>query len=67
MRAARLSLLAKALVADTNTVIIAHDENLPPVDGPGIRSRKEAVIIKPTAWAASRWWRRASRDVGGKG
>jgi phosphohistidine phosphatase SixA len=38
MRAARLRLLANASVADTNTVIMAHDASMPAGGGPDIRS-----------------------------
>lgn len=38
MRAARLPLLANASVADTNTAIMAHDDSIPAVGVPDIRS-----------------------------
>jgi hypothetical protein len=47
MRAALVPLLAKAPAAGTNTIIMAHDDNMPAAGGPDIKTQGEAVIVKP--------------------
>ena len=47
MRDALLPLLAKAPAAGTNTVIMAHDDNIPAAGGPEIKTQGEVVVIKP--------------------
>lgn len=47
MREALLPLLSKSPAAGTNTVIMAHDDNLPAAGGPEIKTQGEAVIVKP--------------------
>lgn len=40
-------LLAAAPAAGTNTVIMAHDDNLPAAGGPELKAQGDAVIVKP--------------------
>jgi hypothetical protein len=47
MRAALLPLLAKVPASGANTVIMAHDDNMPAAGGPEIKTQGEAVIVKP--------------------
>jgi hypothetical protein len=47
MREALAPLLARAQAAGTNTIIMAHDDNMPAVGGPEIKTQGEAVIIRP--------------------
>ena len=46
MREALLPLLNKVPAPGTNTVIMAHDDNMPAAGGPEIKSQGEAVVIK---------------------
>jgi hypothetical protein len=46
MREALLPLLARMPPAGTNTVIMAHDDNMPAAGGPEIKTQGEAVIVK---------------------
>jgi hypothetical protein len=46
MRDALLPLLGKVPAAGTNTVIMAHDDNMPAAGGPEIKTQGEAVIVK---------------------
>lgn len=69
MRDALLPLLAKAPAAGTNTVIMAHDDNMPAAGGPEIKTQGEVVIVKPdgkggfivVAQIRPGFWRRAAR------
>jgi hypothetical protein len=47
MRETLLPLLARAPAARTNTIIMAHDDNMPAVGGPEIKTQGEAVIVRP--------------------
>jgi hypothetical protein len=47
MRAALLPLLGKDPAPGRNTVIMAHDDNMPAAGGPEIRTQGEAVILRP--------------------
>jgi phosphohistidine phosphatase SixA len=47
MRATLAPLLAKAPASGTNTVIMAHDDNMPAVGGPEIKTQGEALVIRP--------------------
>jgi hypothetical protein len=47
MREALQPLLGKAPAPGTNTIIMAHDDNMPAVGGPEIRTQGEAVIVRP--------------------
>ncbi|MCA0399788.1 MAG: histidine phosphatase family protein [Proteobacteria bacterium] len=40
-------LLAAAPAPGTNTVIMAHDDNMPAVGGPELKAQGDAVIVKP--------------------
>lgn len=69
MRDALLPLLAKVPAAGTNTVIMAHDDNMPAAGGPEIKTQGEVVIVKPdgkggfivVAQIRPGFWRRAAR------
>lgn len=69
MRDTLLPLLARAPAAGTNTIIMAHDDNMPAVGGPEIKTQGEAVIVKPdgrggftvVASIAPRRWSPAAR------
>lgn len=47
MRDVLVPLLAKEPPRGTNTVIMAHDDNMPAAGGPEIKTQGEAVIVKP--------------------
>jgi hypothetical protein len=47
MRETLLPLLGKVPTAGSNTIIVAHDDNLPAAGGPEIKTQGEAVVIKP--------------------
>jgi hypothetical protein len=47
MREALLPLLAQPPAPGTNTIIMAHDDNMPATGGPEIRTQGEAVVMKP--------------------
>jgi hypothetical protein len=47
MRDTLLPLLGKPPAPGTNTIIMAHDDNMPAVGGPEIKTQGEAIIIKP--------------------
>jgi hypothetical protein len=47
MRAALVPILAAAPRAGTNTVVMAHDDNMPAAGGPEIPKQGNAVIVRP--------------------
>jgi hypothetical protein len=47
MRAALLPLLAKAPPTGSNLVIMGHDDNMPAVGGPELKSQGDAVVLRP--------------------
>jgi hypothetical protein len=47
MRVALQPLLGRPPMPGTNTIIMAHDDNLPAAGGPEIKTQGEAVIIRP--------------------
>jgi hypothetical protein len=47
MRDTLLPLLGRTPAPGTNTIIMAHDDNMPAAGGPEIRTQGEAVIVKP--------------------
>jgi hypothetical protein len=47
MRETLRPLLAKTPATGTNTIIMAHDDNIPATGGPEIKTQGEAVIIRP--------------------
>jgi hypothetical protein len=68
MRDTLLPLLGKAPAAGRNTIIMAHDDNMPAAGGPEIRTQGEAVLIRPdggggftvVAQIGPRVWRRVA-------
>jgi hypothetical protein len=47
MRDTLMPLLGRMPAAGTNTIIMAHDDNMPAAGGPEIKTQGEAVVIKP--------------------
>jgi hypothetical protein len=55
MREALPPLLTRAPAAGTNTIVMAHDDDMPAAGGPEIKTQGEAVIVKPDGRGASAW------------